>query len=131
MAHFAQLDENNTVLQVIVVANEKILDENEIEKENLGISFCKDLFGSDTKWKQTSYNHNIRFRYAGIGYSYDEDLDVFLFPKPYPSWTLNMEIMDWESPTPKPELTEQQMDMGMRYYWNEDSVNWDLMPKDT
>jgi hypothetical protein len=116
---------------VIVVANEKILDENEIEKENLGISFCKDLFGSDTKWKQTSYNHNIRFRYAGIGYSYDEDLDVFLLPKPYSSWTLNMETMDWESPTPKPELTEQQMDMGMRYYWNEGSVNWDLMPKDT
>ena len=83
MAHFAQLDENNIVLNVVVVANSDITDENGIEQEKIGIQFLKSLFGEDTNWKQTSYNKNIRKRYAGIEYTYDENLDAFIPPKPY------------------------------------------------
>ena len=92
MAHFAQLDENNVVIQVIVVSDSDTSDVNGIEYEEIGIAFCKKLFGFNTNWKQTSYNDKIRVRYAGIGYSYDENLDAFIPPKPYESWTLNQEI---------------------------------------
>ena len=72
MAHFAQLDENNIVTQVIVVSNEDIKDSDGNESELTGIAFCKSLIGSNTIWKQTSYNANIRKNYAGIGFTYDE-----------------------------------------------------------
>jgi len=84
MAHFAQLDDNNIVTQVIVVANDELLLDG-VESEVKGISFCKSLFGEDTKWKQTSYNGNIRKNYAGIGYTYDASNDYFYAPQPYPS----------------------------------------------
>jgi hypothetical protein len=81
MAHFAQLDENNVVTQVIVVHNNDCLL-NGVEDEYTGIAFCKSLFGADTRWVQTSYNANFRQYYAGIGYRYDADLDVFVPPQP-------------------------------------------------
>jgi len=77
MAHFAQLDSNNVVTQVIVVSNEELLD-NGVESEAKGIAFCQSLLGENTKWVQTSYNRNFRKNYAGIGYIYDEKLDEFL-----------------------------------------------------
>lgn len=80
MAHFVKL-ENNFVVQVIVVNNDVITDENGIEQEQLGIDFCKSLFGEDTEWKQTSYNANFRGRYAGIGMIYDAALDEFRYPE--------------------------------------------------
>ena len=70
MAHFACLDENNIVTQVIVVSNEDTSDVNGNEVEEIGVAFCKKLLGADTNWKQTSYNGNFRKRYAGIGYSF-------------------------------------------------------------
>ena len=70
MSHFAQLDENNVVTQVIVVSNDDIKDVNGNEVEEIGVAFCKKLLGADTNWKQTSYNNNFRVRYAGIGYSF-------------------------------------------------------------
>ena len=79
MAHFAQLDENNIVLQVIVVHNNELLD-NGVESEAKGIAFCQSLFGANTIWKQTSYNANFRGTYAGIGYTYDPINDVFVKP---------------------------------------------------
>jgi hypothetical protein len=82
MAHFAQLDNNNVVTQVIVVSNEELLD-NGIESETKGIIFCQSLFGVNTKWVQTSYNRNFRKNYAGIGYIYDEELDEFLPSEPF------------------------------------------------
>lgn len=96
MAHFAQLDENNTVIQVIVVSNDIIKDANGNEVEELGISFCKKLLGENTNWKQTSYNNNFRVRYAGIGYTYNETLDAFIPPKPFNSWVLDEDIADWQ-----------------------------------
>jgi hypothetical protein len=78
MAHFAKLDENNKVIEVIVVCNDDILDENGKESEKIGVEFCKMIQGENTNWKQTSYNGNIRGRYAGIGMYYDEIIDEFV-----------------------------------------------------
>jgi hypothetical protein len=81
MAHFAQLDENNVVLQVIVVNNEELMDGTD-ESEAKGIEFCQSLFGANTHWVQTSYNANFRGTYAGIGYTYRADIDAFVAPLP-------------------------------------------------
>ena len=88
MAHFAKLDENNVVTQVIVVANEDTTDTNGVEVEEIGVAFCKKLLGAETNWKQTSYNNNFRVRYAGTGYSYNAELNAFIAPKPFESWVL-------------------------------------------
>ena len=127
MAHFAQLDENNVVTQVIVVDNKDIIDpQTGEEDEILGIAFCKKLLGGN--WKQTSYNDNIRVRYAGVGYSYNEELNAFILPKPHASWVLNNETADWESPVGSaPELTEEQSEAGFRYEWDEENTNWKLI----
>ena len=94
MAHFAELNENNIVKQVIVVHNNELLD-NGVESEAKGIQFCQSLFGGE--WKQTSYNGNIRKNYAGIGYTYDEVRDAFIPPKPEEGeWILNEETCLWE-----------------------------------
>lgn len=116
MAHFAQLDENNTVIQVIVVANEVLMIDG-AESEDAGIVFCKSLYGIDTRWKQTSYNSNFRKHYAGIGYTYDPVLNAFIPPKPFPSWLLNTDTCNWEPPVPMP-------DDGNMYTWDEDTMSW-------
>ena len=82
MAHFAQIDENNVVLTVIVVSNDDILDENGQENEDIGIAFCKQLLGEHTNWVQTSYNNNFRGRYAVIGGIYNYIKNIFVPPKP-------------------------------------------------
>ena len=125
MAHFAELNENNEVLKVIVVDNNDTSNSDGEEIELIGISFLKGLFGFDTKWKQTSYNGNFRVRYAGIGYSYDETLDAFVPPKPYESWILNPTTADWEAPITQPELTQEQDESGYYYYWDETSYQQD------
>lgn len=115
MAHFAQLDNQNTVLQVIVIHNNELLD-NGVESEAKGIAFCQSLF-PNTRWVQTSYNGNIRKNYAGVGFLYDPIRDAFIPPKPYPSWVLDEATCRWEAPVPYP--TD-----GERYVWDEDSVSW-------
>lgn len=80
MAHFARLNADNIVEQVIVVNNEVITDSKGKEQEALGIAFCQSLFGEDTRWIQTSYNGSKRGKYAGIGDRYDAKADVFLSP---------------------------------------------------
>ena len=127
MAHFACLDENNVVTQVIVVANEDTSDSNGVEVEEIGVAFCKKLLGGDTRWKQTSYNNNMRVRYAGIGYSYNEALDAFIPPQPFPSWTLDNETASWVSPAgPAPTLTEAEIEARSFYRWNEETGAWEL-----
>ena len=121
MAHFAQLDENNVVTQVIVVSNNELLDANGVEREELGIGFCQRLFGGN--WKQTSYNHNFRKRYAGVGYTYNAELDAFVPPKPYASWVLNNEDVNWEAPVAMP--SDAGMGEGKKMYtWDEETVSW-------
>ena len=117
MAHFAQLDDNNFVLQVIVVHNNELLDENGNESETVGITFCKSILGEATRWKQTSYNGKTRKNYAGIGYKYDSQRDAFIPPQPFASWTLNEETCLWNAPTPMP--TE-----GGPFTWNEETLSW-------
>ena len=78
MAHFAELDENNNVLRVIVVSNDDCLDQTQNENEAIGALFCHKLLGG--KWIQTSYNSNIRGKYAGIGDYYNEETDTFISP---------------------------------------------------
>jgi len=116
MAHFAQLDENNVVTQVIVVANDELLLDG-VENETKGIMFCKSLLGEDTRWVQTSYNGNIRKNYAGIGYTYDPVADHFFAPQPYPSWTLDSDAR-WQAPTPCP------VEEGKFFTWDEPTLSW-------
>ena len=78
MAHFAKLDENNAVVQVVVVANEVITPDGENENGQLGVDFLSNLFGGI--WKQTSYNNNFRKQFSGMGHIYDESADVILDP---------------------------------------------------
>jgi hypothetical protein len=119
MAHFAQLDENNVVTQVIVVGNKDCADANGVEKESIGIAFCERLLGGT--WKQTSYNGTIRKNYAGIGYTYNADIDAFVPPKPFASWTLNNDTAQWEAPTPMPQD-------GNMYNWDEATTSWVEVP---
>jgi len=98
MAHFAELDQNNFVLRVIVVGNENCLDGAGQESDAVGIAFCQSLFGRDTRWVQTSYNSSFRRMYAGQGFYYDANLDVFVEPKPDDSWSYNAEIGAWFDP---------------------------------
>lgn len=110
MAHYAFLDENNIVTEVITGRNE-----NEVVD---GISDWEAYYGEfrGQKCVRTSYNNNIRKQYAGIGFTYDEEADVFIAPKPYPSWTLDAETTEWEAPVARPAE-------GM-YSWNETDQEW-------
>jgi hypothetical protein len=117
MAHFAQLDDNNVVVQVIVVSNETLGNLPFPESEPVGVAFCQSLLGQDTVWKQTSYNSSFRVRYAGIGYTYSVSHDAFISPQPFPSWTLNETTLDWDPPVPYPD------DGGM-YVWDEATQTW-------
>ena len=119
MAHFAKLDENNVVTQVIVVDNKDTSDASGVEKEHIGAAFCERLFGGT--WKQTSYNGNKRKNYAGVGFTYNADIDAFVPPKPFNSWVLNAETAQWEAPTAMP-------DDGQMYSWNEETTSWDVVP---
>jgi hypothetical protein len=74
------MDDQNIVLDVIVVNNSVINNLPFPQSEPLGVTFCQSLFGSNTRWLQTSYNGSFRGVYAGIGYSYDPTLDVFVEP---------------------------------------------------
>lgn len=119
MSHFAQIDDNNTVTQVIV-----------IEQETLNTG----LWGDPACWIQTSYNTRggvhygadgepdggvaLRKNYAGIGFTYDAGRDAFVPPKPFASWVLDEDTCLWKAPVPYP--TD-----GKRYVWNELTVSWD------
>ena len=125
MAHYAFLDENNIVTEVIVGK-----EEGNFNWEQQYGSFRGQLC------KRTSYNtiggvHQLggtpfRKNYAGIGYTYDEDRDAFIPPKPFNSWILNEDTCRWEAPVAMPELTQEQIDNKNYYTWNESIINWEL-----
>lgn len=128
MAHFAELDETNTVKRVIVVHNNELLDENGNESEAKGIAFCQSLFGGN--WIQTSYNNNFRKNYAGIGMVYDTIRNAFYAPQPYPSWTLDEDTCVWQPPVPMPvnPYTPDQQEYWLEpmYQWDEATLSWIL-----
>jgi hypothetical protein len=113
MSHFAQIDENNIVTQVLVIEQD-VIDTG--------------LFGDPASWIQTSYNTHggvhtlggtpLRKNYAGIGYTYNASRDAFIPPKPYASWILNEDTCLWEAPTPMP------VEEGKIFVWNEDTTSW-------
>ena len=108
MAHYAFLDANNIVTEVIVGKDETDLSED-----------WEQFYGAirNQVCKRTSYNGNIRKNYAGIGYAYDAARDAFIAPQPFPSWVLNEQSCQWEAPVPMP--TD-----GKRYAWDEDAKAW-------
>ena len=108
MSHFAEIDENNIVLRVLVG------DDN---LPNEGYDWFVENLGG--RWVQTSYNSNFRKNYAGIGHYYDEELDAFIPPKPFESWVLNEETCQWQAPVPYPS------DEGL-YSWNEQELAWNV-----
>ena len=110
MAHYAFLDTNNIVTEVIVGRNETEVVDGISDWE----THYKNLRGQ--KCVRTSYNNNIRKQYAGIGCSYDETADVFVSPKPFPSWILDSNH-DWQAPIPKPDAD------GI-WFWHEDTQEW-------
>ena len=111
MSHWAEIDENNIVVRVLV-GNNSEPDEGE--------AFMNSLGGT---WVKTSYNGNIRKNFAGIGYEYRSDIDAFVAPKPFASWILNEETARWESPVPYP--TD-----GIMYQWNEELTDWKAIIND-
>ena len=119
MAHFAELDSYNYVLRTVVIANEDILDDDGNESEEVGIAFCRSLYGTNTNWKQTSYNGNTRKNYASVGGVYDPIRDAFIPPRPYLSWNLIEETCRWEPPVPYPGGPEW-------YVWDESTQSWVL-----
>ena len=129
MSHFAEIDENNIVIRV-VVGDKTITDAAALE-------WCQQNLGGN--WVQTSYNTRggvhyqadgtpsadqskaFRKNYAGLGYTYDEGRDAFISPKPYASWVLNEQTCLWEAPVAYP--TD-----GGRYTWDEDAGDWVEIP---
>ena len=111
MAHFAEIDENGVVLQVLVVPD---------EQEHRGHEFLSVDLGLGGTWVQTSYNARIRKNYAGIGYTFDAERDAFIAPQPFASWILNEDTCHWEAPVPYP--TD-----GVMYAWNEETTDWEAI----
>lgn len=120
MAYFAELDEKNVVLQVVAINNAVIQDNSGNDIEQKGIDYCKQLFGEETVWKQTSYNtrggqhllgkNPLRKNYAGIGFVYDAERDAFIPPKPDGvGWILNEETCGWFNPELEAEIENVQI----------------------
>lgn len=139
MAHFAKLDNNNIVLNVLVVPNSAIV-ENDIENEEKGVEYLTKLTGY-SKWKQTSYNTRknkhykednatlsedqskaFRGNFAQIGGTYDEVNNLFFPAKPYNSWIKNIETASWDPPIPEPELPETGVNA-----WIEENQTWEYI----
>lgn len=118
MAHYAFLDENNIVIEVITGRNE--------DEVVGGISDWEQYYGNKRgiRCVRTSYNGNIRKNFAGIGYTYDENRDAFIAPKPFESWLFDEETCKWQPPVSYPEDDNL-------YVWNEDTRSWDLLEEPT
>ena len=108
MAHFARVDDNYIVQEVLVVPD---------SQEHRGNEFLSMDLGLGGRWYQTSYNGRIRKNYAGIGYFFDRNRNAFIPPKPFASWTLNEDTCLWNAPTAYPQD-------GKLYQWDEASTSW-------
>ena len=134
MAHYAFLNEENIVTEVITGIDE---DDTDTLPEGFDSweAWYADFRGQTCK--RTSYNtvantHTadgtpFRGNYAGIGFTYDAENDVFKAPKPYASWVINESTWTWKAPVDMPELTEEETAAGSYYVWNEDTTSWDLI----
>lgn len=117
MAHFAQLDINNNVINVIVISNDDINNEEFPKSEEIGINYLRTLYSPMSIWRQTSYSGSFRKRFAGIGFTYSPKYDAFIPPKYYRSWLFDESTCDWVAPRAKP--------VDDNYYdWDEESLSW-------
>ena len=126
MAHFAELDGNNTVTRVVVVGNDVETAAGPLGSNDMhvdGETWCINFFKTPN-WKQTSYNSNFRKQYAGKGYTFDAVKDKFICPQPYESWSLDGND-DWQAPVPHPTITTYG-DPAQPYHivWDEDNQKW-------
>jgi len=126
MAHYAFLDDNNIVIEVITGVDENVTQIDTDGTEVGGSSEAWETWYGNFRGKickRTSYNGNIRKNYAGIGYKYDTYFDVFIPPSPYPSWKLDYTTYNWVPPVPKPEDAE-----GYVWKWSEINTEWIKIP---
>jgi len=124
MAHFAELNSSNEVLQVIVVSNDDVAANGgdlHADAETFVTTIVPHSTGG-VAWKQTSYNHNFRKQYAGIGATYDASKDKFISPQPFPSWSLDSND-DWKAPVTFPTITEIDSEFVVTS-WDEDNQKW-------
>ena len=128
MAYFAEIDENNKVLRVVVACDTDIINNGGNLSEQASEYFKSKipLSINGVKWIQTFSNGEFRKQKAGINGTYDPFKDKFISPKPYASWLLDIND-DWQAPIAKPELTLEQKQNNNLYIWNELNKNWDLI----
>lgn len=126
MANFAEI-KNDIVERVIVIDNQVLIDSSGNENEELGVQFCKNLFGQDTEWKQTSYNTingshlsegiPLRGNFASPGFIYDRNVDKFYPPSIHNGWIYSFDLWEWIPPSPMPTSP------GL-WYWDEEEMVW-------
>lgn len=125
MAHYALINKDNIVVQVITGVDEDVIQTDVDGTQVGGSTEAWEAFYASRPWfegltcKRTSYNGNIRANYAGIGYRYDQVFDVFIPQKPYPSWKLNYTTYRWEPPVSMPEEID-----GYDWKWYEPNQEW-------
>lgn len=119
MIRFLELDETNTVINAVHIGAEIITDENGNVNEQMGIDHMLINHGQGRRWIMSTDEGNFRGHFGFIGDVYDENLDIFISPQQYPSWTLDTQTGGWDPPTPKPELTQQEIDSNCYYEWDE------------
>jgi hypothetical protein len=132
MAYFAKLNSENVVVHVSAVADSDCLDSDGNESEAVGVAYLKSIHGSDTVWKQTSYNTKnnthktngtaFRGNYAGIGFTYSESEDCFIPPKPFPSFVWDSTNKKWDPPVAYPSEG--------RHTWDEENQTWVAYPSE-
>lgn len=125
MAHYAFINSENIVVNVITGVDENII-QTDLDGTQVGgtSDAWEQFYAAQPQFagltcKRTSYNRNIRANFASIGYTYDPDFDVFISPRPYPSWKLNYTTYQWEAPVAKPEDVE-----GYVWKWSEINKEW-------
>ena len=143
MAHFAKINDDNEVLSILYIDNEKIQNSEGVETESIGQQYLQTHNNWPAeKWIQTSYNTEnnthrdgktpFRGNYAGIGYIWDSENNMFFGQKPFPSWVKNTSTASWDPPTPAPDLTAEQQSQNeanthmWTYEWDENNQSWVL-----
>lgn len=125
MAHYALINKDNIVVQVITGVDENIIQTDLDNTQVGGTTMAWEQFYASRPWfegltcKRTSYNNNIRANFAAVGYKYDPEFDVFIAPQPYPSWKLNYTTFLWEPPITRPNQIE-----GFAFKWSEYNKEW-------
>ncbi len=124
MAHFAELNNSNEVLQVVVISNEDVNDHGgdlSVQAEEFVATLVPHQ-GGGNQWKQTSYNNSFRKQYAGTGFTYDATKNKFISPSPYPSWSLDSND-DWQAPVAYPDISQVDS-RDILCTWDEENLRW-------